>query len=259
MGTWDGRVALVTGAASGIGRAVAQRIAREGGRVVVADLDEAGGTESAAAVGGTFVRTDVSDLSQLEAAVTEAVDSYGRLDLVHLNAGIATGEWDMERVSVDAYRRALGVNVDGVVFGVMASAPALTSGGAIVATASLAGLVAHPADPVYGLTKHAVVGFVRAVADQLATKDIRINAICPGFTDTPILDSSAGRFREAGFPLLSADEVADAVLQVAASDGTGDVYVCQPGRTCVRYEFRGVPGPRVPGAEGMRPPFEVGG
>ncbi|MFN2593356.1 MAG: SDR family NAD(P)-dependent oxidoreductase, partial [Actinomycetota bacterium] len=151
-------------------------------------------------------------------------------------------------------RRALSINVDGVVFGVMAVAPAIERGGAIITTASLAGLVPYPGDPIYGLSKHAVVGFVRAVAEQLATDGVTINAVCPGFVDTPILGGFAEEFRAAGFPLLEADEVAESVVQIITSGKTGEVFVCQPGRLCEPYSFRGVPGPRTPGSEGMPPP-----
>jgi NAD(P)-dependent dehydrogenase (short-subunit alcohol dehydrogenase family) len=258
LGSLDGKAALVTGGASGIGNAVARRFAGEGASVMIVDLDPATGAAAAEAVNGAFVRADVSKRADVEAAVAEAVAVFGRLDVVHLNAGIATGEREITALSTDLYRRAVGVNVDGVVFGVMAAAPAMTEGGAIVATASLAGLVPYPGDPIYGLTKHAVIGFVRSVADQLSERGITINAICPGFTDTPILGDTAQRFRDAGFPLLSADEVAGAVLEIGLGGTTGGVYVCQPGRTLVPYEFRGVPGPRTPDASGMQPPLQPG-
>ena len=258
MGAFDDKVVLVTGGASGIGRAVVERAAREGASVVVADIDDVGGRDVAKAVGGMFVRTDVSVRADLQAAVFETIEEFGRLDVAHLNAGVVTGESNVEQLTEEAYRRAVGINVDGVVFGVMASVPAMSKGGAIVATASLAGLVAYPGDPVYALTKHAVVGFVRAVAEQLEPRGITINAICPGFTDTPILKDFVGDFRAAGFPLLEAREVADSFVQVVESNRSGEVFVCQPGRTCTPYEFRGVPGPRSQGAEGMAPPIRPG-
>jgi NAD(P)-dependent dehydrogenase (short-subunit alcohol dehydrogenase family) len=254
MGAFDGRAAIVTGGGSGIGRAVATRLAREGANVVVADIDEPSGMQTAHAIGGTFVATDVAAPGDLERVVQESVTKHGRLDIVHLNAGITTGDSSMKTLSIDAYKKAVGVNVDGVVFGVMAAAPAIEQGGAIIATASLAGLVAYPGDPIYGLTKHAVVGFVRAVAEQLSVDGVTINAVCPGFVDTPILGGFADEFRAAGFPLLEADEVAESVVQIITSGRTGEVFVCQPGRLCEPYGFRGVPGPRTAGSEGMAPP-----
>ncbi|MGH2808978.1 MAG: SDR family NAD(P)-dependent oxidoreductase [Actinomycetota bacterium] len=263
MGAFDGKVALVTGAASGIGKAVATRLARDGASVVVADVDEDGGPKVAADIGGTFAHTDVGDLEQNRAAVATTLDRYGRLDIAHLNAGVTTGETDIRQLTEDAYRRAVGINLDGVVFGTMAAAPNMTDGGRIIATASLAGLVPYPGDVVYGLTKHAVVGFVRSMSEQLAPKGITINAVCPGFVDTPILGPFAEEFKKAGFPLLTPDDVAEAVVSIIESSNTGDVFISQPGRISEPYRFRGVPGPRTEGAEGLAPPvrpgFDAGG
>ncbi|HEY7873788.1 MAG TPA: SDR family NAD(P)-dependent oxidoreductase [Actinomycetota bacterium] len=253
-----GKVALVTGGASGIGRAVVERLARAGASVVVADVDGDAGAAVASSTGSTFVPTDVRDPEQLAAAVEGAVDGYGGLDLVHLNAGVPTGEASLEDLTPDLYRRAVGVNVDGVVFGARAAAPKMRPGGAIVVTASLAGLVPYPGDFVYGITKHAVVGFVRSVAPQLVKRQITVNALCPGFVDTPILGPFAEEFRARGFPLLDPSEVAEAFVTVVRSGQTGEVFVCQPGRLCEAYRFRGVPGPRAPGAEGMAPPLHPG-
>jgi NAD(P)-dependent dehydrogenase (short-subunit alcohol dehydrogenase family) len=164
----------------------------------------------------------------------------------------------MERLDLESYRRAMSVNLDGVVFGVMAALPVMRPGGAFVATASLAGLVPYPGDPIYGLTKHGVVGFVRAMASQLGERSLTINAIAPGFVDTPILRDFTASFREAGFPLLEASEVADSIVEIVSSGKTGEIFVCQPGRTCEPYGFRGVPGPRSAGAEGMEPPVRPG-
>lgn len=258
MTTLDGKVALVTGGASGIGRAVVERLSRDGASVVVADIDETNGEQVAREAGGEFVRTDVSQAEDLHRAVAVAVERYGRLDIAHLNAGISTAENDIETMSLDAYRRAVGVNVDGVVFGTQAAARAMTRGGAIVATASLAGLIAYSNDIVYGLTKHAVVGFVRAAADQLQYKGININAICPGFVDTPILGPFAEEFRKADFPLLDASDVAEAFVRVISTDATGQVFIIQPGLLGEPYKFRGVPGPRLEGAEAAPPPFLPG-
>ena len=251
----DGSTALVTGGGSGIGLALARRLATGGARVVVADVSLDAAQAAADETGGTAFGCDVRDPAASEAAVAHAERSYGGLDLVFLNAGVSqsTASWD--DLDLEAYRRTTAVNVDGVVFGVRAALPALRrrGGGAMVATASLAGLAPAPATPVYALSKAAVVGFVRSFAPPLATEGITFNAVCPGFVDTPLLDGIAHRFDEAGFPLMSADDVAAAAVDLALGEATGQCVVCQPGREPVPYAFRGVPGPRGL-AEGVRPP-----
>jgi NAD(P)-dependent dehydrogenase (short-subunit alcohol dehydrogenase family) len=244
----------VTGAASGIGKSVARRFASDGAQVVCVDINGSAGRSAAEDIDALFVRADVSEPEQLEAAVDAAVAEFGHIDIAHLNAGVVERDVDVTALDLDGFRRAWGINVGGVVFGTRAVVRAMPSGGSIVATASIAGLIAYPTDPVYGLTKHAVVGFVRASADQLAARGIRINAVCPGFVETPMLEGAVPLFRRENFPLLQPDDVADAVMQIADSDHTGQIFVCQPGRTCELYEFRGIPGPRVPGAEGVAPP-----
>ena len=258
MESFANKVALVTGGASGIGRAVAERLAREGASVVIADIDEEAGSEIAAATGALFVRTDVSDPSALQAAVDATVEAHGRLDLAHLNAGVSTGENDVTQIGIETYRRAVGINLDGVVFGTKAAVPAMTGGGAIVVTASLAGLMAYTMDFMYGATKHAVVGFVRAVSEQLGARGITINAICPGFTDTPILGPFAEEFRRQNFPLLSTDEVAEAFVRAVRSGASGEAFIVQPGLLGEPYRFRGLPGPRSQGEEGKAPPLLPG-
>ncbi len=190
---------------------------------------------------------DVSDPS-----AWEAVDA---VDLACLNAGVVTREADLARIDDEQYRRITGVNVDGVVFGVRRLAQVM-DGGAIVVTASLAGLTATEQDPLYALTKHAVVGFVRSVAPQLAARGIRLNMVNPGFVDTPMLDA-VGRaaFEAAGFPLLQPDEVAEAVLRAAEDEDVGQAWVVQPGREPMKFRFPNLPGPRVAGKDGIRPPL----
>jgi NAD(P)-dependent dehydrogenase (short-subunit alcohol dehydrogenase family) len=214
--------ALVTGSAGGIGRAIVSRLQDEG--FSVRELDVVAGF-------------DVSD--------SNAWEHIGSVDLACLNAGIFTGESEIATLTDDQYRRAVGVNVDGVVFGVRRLDRVMPKGGCIVVTASLAGLTDVADDPVYGLTKHAVVGFVRSVAPQLATRGIRIQAVCPGWADTPL---TTQEFREdlvaRGVRLLEPHKVADGVWTAFRSSGTGEAWIVQPGREPLRYEFRGVPGPR---------------
>ncbi len=190
---------------------------------------------------------DVSDPS--------AWDAVDAVDLACLNAGVVAGEADVARLSDEKYRRIVGVNVDGVVFGVRRLAQVM-NGGSIVVTASLAGLTSTEQDPLYALTKHAVVGFVRSVAPQLAVRGIRLNMVNPGFVDTPMLDE-VGRaaFEAAGFPLLQPEDVAAAVLRAAEDEDVGQAWIVQPGREPMKFRFPNLPGPRVEGKEGIRPPL----
>jgi NAD(P)-dependent dehydrogenase (short-subunit alcohol dehydrogenase family) len=228
------RSALVTGGAGGIGRAVVARLEAEGYDVHTLDL----------ATG-----FDVTDPA--------AWEDIPDVQLACLNAGVITGETEIAELSDEAYRRAVGVNVDGVVFGVRALARRMQPGSAIVATSSLAGLTAVPADPIYALTKHAVIGFVRSVAPTLEPRRIKLNAVCPGFVDTPMLDASGGReaFEAAEFPLLRPEDVADAIWTAATSPDTGAAWFVQPGRDAMQFRFPRIPGPRVEGQAAVLPPL----
>ena len=226
------RTALVTGGASGIGAAIVALLEAEGCAVQVLDLRDG---------------FDVSDPA--------AWERVGPVELACLNAGVVTGERELTRVSDEAYRRIVGANVDGVVYGARRLAGVMEAGGAIVATASLAGLVPTPDDALYALTKHAVVGFVRSVAPQLEARGIRINAVAPGFADTPILgDEGRAALVGAGFPLLRPEDVARAVLLAGRSEETGQVWAVQPGREPVRFRFPNVPGPRDTAGAAVGPP-----
>ena len=223
--------ALVTGGEGGLGRAMRARLEREGYEVESLDLVDG---------------FDVSD--------PVAWERVERVDLAVLNAGILTAERDLAKLRPDDYRRAVAVNVDGVVFGVRRLAQVMDRG-TIVATASLAGLVGMPLDAIYSLTKHAVVGFVRSIAPALAP--IKVNAICPGIADTAMLDQHDQRamFEAAGFPLLQPDDVAEAMWLAANSEGTGECWFVQPGREPAPFRFANVPGPRVAGATVGLPPI----
>jgi NAD(P)-dependent dehydrogenase (short-subunit alcohol dehydrogenase family) len=214
---------LVTGAAGGIGSAIVSKLRSEGFTVQELDL---------------VTGFDVSD--------PEAWEHIGSVDLACLNAGVVTGDGGEITTLTDAqYRRALGVNVDGVVYGVRRLDRVMPKGSTIVVTASLAGLTAIPDDPIYGLTKHAVVGFVRSVAPQLAERGIRIQAVCPGWADTPLTTNGFRQeLMERGFRLLQPHDVAEGVWAAYRSEGTGEAWVVQPGREPLLYEFKGIPGPR---------------
>jgi NAD(P)-dependent dehydrogenase (short-subunit alcohol dehydrogenase family) len=255
----DKPVALVTGGASGIGRALVRRLAADH-RVVVVDRDKDAAQEAVADIDGIAVTADLTDADANASAMQAATTAYGRLDVVCLNAGRTTGEYDVEKIDIDRYRAVVALNQDAVFHGVKAAIPALreSGGGTIVATASLGGLVGEPEDPVYCMTKHAVVGLVRSLPTLLTPYGIRIHALCPGFVDTPLISEHVHMFRDAGFPLLQPDDVAAAGMAAIASDGSGEVWVVQPGREPMPYKFRGVPGPRVAGQEGVEPPKLLG-
>jgi NAD(P)-dependent dehydrogenase (short-subunit alcohol dehydrogenase family) len=241
----DGKVALVTGGAGGLGAATCDALAAAGARIVVADLDVEGGERVAERVGGAFVRTDVSDLDANLAAVAFATEAYGGLDLVHLNAGIASFCSLGEDFDPKLYRRAMGVNLDGVVFGVHAALPALKArgGGAIVATASLAGLTGVALDPIYAANKHGVVGLTRSLGPALVADGVRMNAVCPGFAESAIVDPIREYLAEQGFKIIPAPAVAAAVMALFTGDMSGECWFVQPDREPEAFRFRRVPGP----------------
>lgn len=242
----DGRVALITGGGNGIGAAVAERLTEHGCRLVLADLDADAGAAVSERLGATFVATDVRQLGDLERAVATAVATYGGLDLVHLNAGVTTGCGLGDDFDLDAYRRAMAVNLDGVVFGVHAALPVLRArgGGHIINTASMAGIVAPPLDPVYVANKHAVVGLTRSLAAEYASANIKVNALCPSFAETNIIEAIRPWLHETHFPILEVSAVVEAFEAIVAADRTGECWYVVPGRPSEPFQFRNAPGPR---------------
>ena len=243
---FEGRSALVTGGASGFGRAVAKRLAEAGCSVLIADLNAEAGERVAEEIGASFVAADISELEQNLALVAAAEERHGGLDYAFLNAGIPTGCGVGDDFDVKLYRRAMGANIDGVVFGVHAVLPAINraGGGAIVATSSLAGLGGVPLDPLYAANKHAVVGLVRSLGPGLRAERIRINAICPGFADTAIIADFKSELEAQGTPIIPAERVAEIVTELFAGPQSGECWFVQPGREGA-FEFRNLPGPRV--------------
>jgi len=250
MRDFNDAVALVTGGASGIGAALARRLTGLGARVVIADVSDA--SAIADEIGGRYVDCDVSSLADNEAAVAEAVRAFGGLDIVALNAGIVTGTSIGDSFDPDRYRRAMGVNLDGVVYGVQAALPALRErgGGDIVATASLAGLDPTAVDPIYSANKSAVVALVRAFGRGFATEGIRVNGLCPGFADTPlVVEEMRTVLTGAGIPLMDTSTVVDAFVSAVTSGRSGECWYVQPGRPAEPFRFPRVPGIRTESVE----------
>ena len=237
-----GTVTLVTGGASGIGAATVRALAGAGARVVVADRDVERGTALAADAGGRFVAIDVSRPDDWTRVMSEVAETWGPVEAAVLNAGISTRRYPfaVEEVTVAEYERIRGVNLDGVLLGIRAVVPSMAAagGGAIVVTASVAGLVPFPDDPYYAATKHALVAFVRSAAPQLDGKGVRINAVCPSATDTPILEPERRALivRERR-PLQDPGEVAVAVVDLLRSGGTGEAWTTRAGRPARRWRF----------------------
>jgi NAD(P)-dependent dehydrogenase (short-subunit alcohol dehydrogenase family) len=194
----EGRLALITGAASGIGRATARHFAALGATVVVADVDEAGAGAVAHDLGAPHraIRLDVSDRVAWSAALAELVGDGFEPDIVHLNAGVCTrpkglpaDDDPLAWVTEGNYRRVMSVNADGPVFGLMATLPHLTAagGGDIVITSSAGGIIPMSFDPLYAMSKLGALALVWSMAPTLALLGIRLNAICPGLVDTDLL------------------------------------------------------------------------
>lgn len=197
MGMLDGKIGLVTGAGSGIGRSTAVAMAREGAKVVVSDVDDKGGAETVKMIadsGGDafYVRADVSNPEHVEALVKASVDHYGALQLAVNNAGIGGEAGTVADYSLEGWRKLMSINLDGVFFSMKYEIPAMLAagGGSIVNTASILGLVGWPQAPAYVAAKHGVVGLTKAAAIEYAQAGIRVNAVNPGFIATPLLTSA---------------------------------------------------------------------
>ena len=256
-----GSVALITGGTGGFGRALAAKLREREVTVVLADLDGERARATAADLGAEFEVLDVTDRAANAALVERIEARHGRLDAAYLNAGISAATSEDE-LDLDEFLHVVDVDLFGVVYGAVAARPAIrrAGGGAIVVTASLAGLSPMATDPGYSVAKGGAIAFVRSMAPRLAREGTTITAICPGFADTAIIDRIRDQFAAAGFPVLPAEEVADAMVAAWTSGEPGAAYVVQPGVGTVPYRFKGVPAARtVEGGtavvpEALRPP-----
>lgn len=243
----DEKVAIVTGAGSGFGRAVALSMGRAGARVIAADVSRPAGEETLelvreAGAEAAFVLTDVAIDADVKAMVQAALDTFGRLDMAFNNAGITIPSGPVAEADEADFDRLMGVNVKGVWLCMKHEIPALLQGGggAIVNTSSTAGLTALPGGALYSATKHAVLGMTRGAALDYAQRGIRINAVNPSAADTPMVQrfiERTGRDPTAAIPmgrLATPGEVADAVLWLCSDRSsfvTGQPLVVDGGFT----------------------------
>jgi NAD(P)-dependent dehydrogenase (short-subunit alcohol dehydrogenase family) len=200
-GILEGKVALITGAGSGIGRATSKIFAREGAKLVLADVVEDGGKQTLAMVADTghdaiFIKTDVSNPSDVDAAIAKAVETYGRIDCAFNNAGIEGKNGLTHECDMDNWNRVLAINLTGVWLCMKAEIAQMLKqggGGAIVNTSSGAGLAGVRGMPAYVAAKHGVAGLTRAAAIEYGKHNIRVNAVCPGPIRTPMMDRLLGK------------------------------------------------------------------
>jgi NAD(P)-dependent dehydrogenase (short-subunit alcohol dehydrogenase family) len=236
----DGKVAIVTGAGSGIGRAAAALFVAEGASVIAVEHNDASAQEVGDAVGCQPVVGSVDD-PVLWSRVVDVANGFGGIDVAYLNAGRYGDMAPIDQLDLDVYRRTLGANIDGVVLGTRAVVPAMRGrgGGAIVATASVAGLVAFSPNPIYTLTKHAVVGFVQAEAPNLAADHISLDAVCPSVVDTPMTVEAMGGGDPAslGIQLIAPETIAATALDLMTSEGTGRCMAVRAGREPIAWRF----------------------
>jgi NAD(P)-dependent dehydrogenase (short-subunit alcohol dehydrogenase family) len=249
---FDGKVVLVTGGGGGIGRASALAFAKAGARVAVVDRDVAAGTETTRLVDTTgaqalFIQTDVTQATQVEAMVAQVVAHFGRLDCAFNNAGIEEEHMRLADCAEDTFDRIMAVNVKGVWLCLKYELAQMLKqgGGAIVNTASVAGLVGAPKMAAYSASKHAVLGLTKSAAVEYGRKNIRVNAVCPGVIRTAMFDRAVQADPKVGPAVAQlhpigrigeADEVAAVVLWLssdAASFVTGHAHTVDGGMTSV--------------------------
>ncbi len=209
MGKLDGKVAVITGGASGIGKATARLFIEQGARVVIADIEDDRGKSLAEELGANaiYLHTDVSQEPDVKAAIDLASEKFGRLDCMFNNAGIGGVLGPIEETPVEGFDMTIGVHLRGVFLGMKHAAPVMKRQGcgSIISTASVAGLRTGFAPHTYSAAKAAIIHLTRSVAMELGESGVRVNCICPGGIATPIFG------RTFGLPLESAEEMAESL------------------------------------------------
>ena len=237
----QGKRVVITGASGGIGVAGVRHLAGLGAAVVGMDVVDGAGGQLFAELGAphAYRHVDLTDATAVADAMHDAADHLGGLDVVWLNAGVMTRARNEDPIgdpiatlTADAYRRVFDVNVGANVTAISAVLPLLNADGDIVITASAAGLTPFSPDPIYTASKHAVLGLVRSLGPVLEGTGVRIHAVCPGGTDTPMAGTVLDRSQ-----LQSPAAVAECVVALLESGGTGDAWTALPNRPPVRIRF----------------------
>ncbi|HLI79622.1 MAG TPA: SDR family oxidoreductase [Candidatus Binataceae bacterium] len=268
MGRLSGKVAIITGAASGMGRATAVRFAGEGAKIVIADLNKDGG-ESAArdcrenGSDAVFQKTDVSGEADVKAAVDRAVKEFGRLDVIYNNAGLGGAVGPLENITVENWDKTMAILLRGVFLGIKHSIPAMrkVGGGSIISTASIAGIQGYAGIHPYSAAKAGVINLTRSAATELAKDKIRVNCICPGGINTPLIygnvkggADSAAQFLSKMQPMPREgrpDDIANMALFLASDESewiTGAAMVVDGGYTAAGNFFANEQGNGLQGA-----------
>lgn len=231
-GRFKDQVVVVTGGASGIGAAAARRFAAEGGKVVIGDLNVRAGEALASELeAAEFLCVDVTEENEVRALVERAVSRFGRLDCMINNAGLVGSVGPIAEISTDSWRKTIAILLDGVMYGTKYAAAAMMSqrSGAILNVASIAGLAGGLGPHAYTVAKHAVVGLTKSAGSELAAYGIRVNAVAPGATVTPLISSDrhGGPEKVLAFvaetsPLkraITAEDIANALFFLGSEDG----------------------------------------
>jgi meso-butanediol dehydrogenase/(S,S)-butanediol dehydrogenase/diacetyl reductase len=233
---FDGKIAVVTGAATGMGAASAKLFAAEGAQLVLGDINENAGRALADSLGGTFVACDVGIRTDVEALISAAVDRHGRIDILFNNAGI--GHYGKTpATSAEAWERVIAVDLNAVFYACHAAIPHMPKpGGAIINNASISGLGGDHGMSAYNAAKGALVNYTRSLAVDHAAEGLRVNAICPGYIETPLSAAIAAMPKlqqawVASIPMRrpgTADEIAKVVAFLASDDASYVTGVCMP-------------------------------